>query len=221
MFIDPVSVYLGGRADSHKDADVRALMAPAGKLASLHGVALILVMHLNKGGGSAMYRTMGSLAFVAAARAAYAVMKSPDDLGQRLVLPIKNNLGADNLGLSYTIAVAAQDMPYIEWGSSYTSITADEVLNPEKETHLSPAVEEACDFLLAALKDGPCTVEKLQQEAKGAGIAFRTVERAKSKLGVRSRKRAGMEHGPWEWHLTNSRTSNNTANVANNGAVTP
>jgi len=35
--------------NSHKNADVRGVMAPLAKLAAVHGVAVVCVTHLNKG----------------------------------------------------------------------------------------------------------------------------------------------------------------------------
>ena len=51
-----------------------------------------------------MYRAMGSLAFVAAARAAWAVVRDKTDPRRRLMLAVKNNLAADTAnGLAFTI----------------------------------------------------------------------------------------------------------------------
>ena len=104
VVIDPISAFCGA-TDSHRNSDVRGLLAPLAELAQRRQVAVVGVNHLNKSaaGGPAMYRTMGSLAFVAAARAAWAVVKDKQDPGKRLFLPIKNNLAADIAGLSYTV----------------------------------------------------------------------------------------------------------------------
>jgi putative DNA primase/helicase len=64
----------------------------------------VVVSHLNKGGGGdAMGRVTGSMAFIAAARAVFLVCKDPDDDKRRLFLPIKNNLGVDSPGLAFCI----------------------------------------------------------------------------------------------------------------------
>jgi putative DNA primase/helicase len=68
VVIDPISSYMGD-ANSHNNAEVRGLLAPLSDLAARHRVAILCISHLNKGAGDAMYRVMGSLAFVAAARA--------------------------------------------------------------------------------------------------------------------------------------------------------
>src|SRR5262249_30786898 len=70
VIIDPITAYLG-EVDSHRNAEVRALLAPLSELAAQHNTAIIGVSHLNKSAGSeALMRVTGSLAFVAAARAA-------------------------------------------------------------------------------------------------------------------------------------------------------
>ncbi|MEM1027288.1 MAG: AAA family ATPase [Planctomycetota bacterium] len=108
IVIDPISAYLGDD-EGHSNTKVRNMLAPLAKLAQDHGVAVLAVTHLNKGGGqgptNAIYRTMGSLAFTAAARTVHLVARDPADPdGQRrLMLPIKNNLGHDRTGWGFTL----------------------------------------------------------------------------------------------------------------------
>ena len=75
IVIDLITAYLGG-IDSHKNADIRALLAPLGELAAKYGAAVVCISHLNKvGTGEALMRVTGSLAFVAAARAAFLIAR--------------------------------------------------------------------------------------------------------------------------------------------------
>ena len=93
IVIDPITAYLGD-ADSHKNAELRALLTPWAKLAADCGVAVVAVSHLTKNSStSAMYRVTGSLAFVAASRAVWVVAKDRQDPDRRLFLPVKCNLG--------------------------------------------------------------------------------------------------------------------------------
>ena len=48
IIIDPVSAYMG-KTDSHKNAEVRAVLDPLASLAQEHRVSILLVTHLNKG----------------------------------------------------------------------------------------------------------------------------------------------------------------------------
>jgi hypothetical protein len=93
-----------GDADSHTNAEIRALLGPLGELAAKHGAAVVAVSHFNESGQQdGLLRVMGSLAFVAAARAAYAVVKDQNDPQRRLFLPLKNNLGRDMIGYAFTV----------------------------------------------------------------------------------------------------------------------
>lgn len=169
LTIDPVSAYLGG-VDSHKNTDLRAVLAPWAELAAKHRVAVVCVSHLNKGAGAAMYRTAGSIAFVAAARAAYAVTKDKDDDRRRLVLPVKNNLGPDDAGgLAYRVK-ARDGVPFIEWEPEAIHVSADEALAADAGDHRS-ATDEATEWLRDMLADGPMPAKAVQREAREAGIS--------------------------------------------------
>ena len=99
--IDPISSYMGAGVDSHKNAEVRRVLAPIGELAERTGVAVLTISHFSKAGTGtpkALYRFIGSIAFTAAPRAAFVVMENPDDKSQRLFLHAKNNLAKPSAG---------------------------------------------------------------------------------------------------------------------------
>jgi len=128
---------------------------------------------------------MGSLAFVAAARAAWGVVRDPEDDDRRLFLPVKNNL-ADATGLSFTITDGK-----VEWSPEPVLISIDEL--PEKGRDDTPR-EEAKRWLAAALEEGNRPAKELRKEAQADGIAKRTLERAKRELGVES-----VQEDLWMW----------------------
>lgn len=184
VVVDPVSAYLDG-TDSHTNADVRALLAPLAELAARHQVAFVAVSHLNKGGQqSALYRVTGSLAFVAAARAVYAVLKAPDDPRRRLILPVKNNLAPDSSGVAYAIGQAANGSPVLEWEPDPVTITAEEALAPVEPDEDRSERDEAAEWLRGALADGPKRTKELMRDARAYGIAERTLQRARRTIGA-------------------------------------
>jgi putative DNA primase/helicase len=208
IVVDPVSAYLGA-ADSHKTADVRAALAPMQTIAAEIGACVVLVSHLNKGStdSSAMSRVAGSGAFVAAARSAWVVGPHPQDETSRVLVPLKNNIGDDKTGFSYriksTMVADGIETSHVEFDRAAVQIKAEDVLaaaSPQVNASSGPASREAEQFLKEELADGPLAAGVLRSRAKAAGVSWRTVERAKSRLGVRAEKDHGIG-GEWRWRM--------------------
>jgi hypothetical protein len=206
IIIDPITAYMAG-TDSHKNSDVRALLAPVSDLASRHGAAIVVISHLNKGGGAgdAMGRITGSIAFSAAARAAFLIQKDAEDGKRRLFLPMKNNLSVDDSGLAFWIVEkevpSGIRAPVIEWEDQRVTITADEALAAASanDGDEGGALREAVSFLESTLAAGPVSQKTIKSDANANGISDPTLRRAKTKLGVKARK-DGMSGG-WLWEL--------------------
>lgn len=196
--IDPISAYLGG-TDSHTDAKVRGLLAPMAATASKHAVAIIMVTHLRKSSGAAIYRTMGSLAFAAAARAVWGVVADPDDKARRLFGPVKQNLAPDQGGLAFRIE-APDGVARIAWEPGAVAIDANLIMGGF-ETHEDHSERrEAMDWLKDILGPGPQPVPEIKRQSAQAGLAWMTVRRAADSLDVKKRKAGGSGVG-WEWSL--------------------
>lgn len=204
VVIDPVSAYLGD-TDSHRNAEVRALLAPLAEVAARCSVSMILVSHLNKGAApEALMRVTGSLAFVAAARSAYLIAADPDDRGRRLLLPLKNNLAPDQSGLAFRIEGVTLDSPRgpvetsrVMWEPAPVTATADEVLRPQAPA-VDSSLREVSDWLRAALRD-PMPAAEVFRQAREAGHTEKTIRRAADQLGVTKQKTA--MRGGWTWSL--------------------
>lgn len=205
VIIDPVSSYLG-KVDSHKNAELRAVLEPLGDLASRLRVAMVAITHLSKGAaGNANNQIIGSIAFVAAARAAYIVCRDPDDAERRLFLASKNNLGPDSGGLGFRIGTQLTGSgiaaPAVFWDDIAVTMTASDALYAVTGgDRASPARDEAAGFLRRLLAEGePVPVADVQKEAKAAGLSWATVRRAKDEIGAKALK-AGLGGG-WCWEL--------------------
>lgn len=197
--IDPVSAFLGGDADSHRDADVRGVLAPLSKLAERHGVAVVLIMHQSKAAGvKSVYRAVGSIGFAALARAVWLVTKDPQDDGRRLFLAVKMNLAPDPGGLAFRIADAG-DGPTVCFEGGRVDVRPDDLERAGGKDREAPALATAVEFLSEFLQDGPRTQRDVESEARGQGIHARTLKRAKAAIGVRSTRPGGA--GPWLWSL--------------------
>jgi hypothetical protein len=198
IIIDPISAYCG-TIDSHRNNEVRALLAPLADLAARYHVAIVAITHLSKGvGGKAIYRAMGSLAFAAAARAVWAIVKDVNDPQRRLLLPAKLNLAADPDGLAYRIEEGR-----VVWEMEPIRMHADQAFAAEaallQGRGKSQARLEAIEWLRNRLAQGPLPSAQVIEEGMQYGMAEKTLRRAFKDLGGESIK-VGFDGG-WQWSL--------------------
>lgn len=208
--MDPVSSYLGGKTDSHKNAEVRGVLEPISEMAARTRVAILSVTHFSKdGAGSskkALHRFIGSIAFVGAPRAAFAVIADSDNEGRMLFLHAKNNMAAPAPGLAYRVVQRmvgdlTRAVPYVEWEADHVKMTANEAMAAEVEGgEKRSALAEAMEFLREKLAAGPVPARTVEDDAEALCISIRTLKRARQRLGVHAEK-AGMDGG-WIWSLS-------------------
>jgi putative DNA primase/helicase len=190
VILDPISAFLG-ETDSHNNAEVRALLYQLSKAASEFNVAIVGVTHFNKSStGGPMNKFMGSLAFVAAARAAYIVTKDPNDESRRLFLPVKNNLADDKGGYAYRVEPVrvekdgiSIDTSRVVWEKDGVTMNAVEAL---RETTYGGVNNQTVEWLEDYLKKYPegVSTDRLYLDAKRNGISKATLYRAAEKTFV-------------------------------------
>ncbi len=173
------------------------------KLAEKHGPAVLIVAHRRKSSGSiADDLALGSRAFTGIARSVWHLTRDGENKRRRLLLPGKNNLAVEGHGLAFTIC---GQPPAIAWERDPVAMTADDALateNSSEPKHPGPKPEarnKATEWLRDMLRTGPMEAGKIKEEAKEAGYAWRTVQRAKDDLGITpNRHQFG---GAWIWRL--------------------
>lgn len=203
IILDPVNAYFGGpnKADSHKSADMRALLTPLSRWADENSVTVIGITHFNKGSNAhTLYRITDSGAITAVARAVWFAVR--DETSRRMMLLSgKNNLGRDANGLAYEIEEADAGngirAPRIVWDGP-VSITAEDALGQRKDRN-PDALEEAKGFIADMLNAGPVSAKHALKEARAHGISNASLKRAKDALGIEATK-DGYQ-GAWQWAL--------------------
>jgi putative DNA primase/helicase len=205
VVIDPISAYMGkpGKLDSYRSTDVRATLAPLQEAAARCGAAVVGIDHLNKSGAAqAMMRVLGSVAFVAAARAVYVVVRDEEDDARRLMLPAKNNLGKMRTGLAFRVfeklATSIFDAyPTIKWEDEPVTMTADEALANKQDGRKSETAELAKRLIAEALAERSVPAKEIEELAGAKNISHRSLDTAKKAMGVVSSKIGTA----WWWSL--------------------
>lgn len=210
VVIDPLMAHLPDHINSWRDQSVRRALAPLHMLADHTGCAVVAVAHLNKGSGrDPIYRVGGSIGVIGAARSSLLFARDPDDpdgeKGTRRVLAhSKCNVGPEAPSQLYEIEpillAADGSDPDVETArlrylgeSEHTDRSLLTVVNGEEQSEL----DEAKNFLRDELAEGARRAKEVLAASKEAGIAKRTLDRAKKELRVESTK---LPHG-WQWEL--------------------
>jgi hypothetical protein len=188
VVVDVLAAYLSDRVDSYKDQSVRRLLATLGAAAARSGAAVLLIRHHNKAPGAPpLYRGGGSIGIVGAARAAYAVVRDPDDPEHRLLATVKCNLAVEAPTWGYCLVDVPQlGVARVEWDDGPDSRSASELLAGAP----SSALSEAVNWLTAWRSEhpGPVPAADLLAGAAKAGIAPTTLHRARKQLHLGASK---------------------------------
>jgi hypothetical protein len=202
VIIDPISSFLG-TTNEHANADVRAILAALTTIARDRNIAVLAVGHLRKKEGAALHRTIGSLAFVAGARAVWLVTKDPTDETKRLLLPVKNNLASHATGRAFTIeARENHTAPIIEWSPDPVNVTADTLPNISRPVgRPDDERQHAITWLQERLAKGSRAVRDLKQESDAHGISYYTLRRAFRALNGEAVRQGTFPFAPWYWKL--------------------
>lgn len=220
IIVDPISAYMGG-SDGNGNVETREVLEPLADMANRLRIAVVAVTHLNKGGAggnqSALNRFAGSIAFVAAARAAFAVIEDPEDDERRFLLQAKNNLGKKCKGLAFRLEqrLIGDDVmsSNVMFEGDHINESIDEALTASETRRGGESrtnKDEAADFLRGLLSGGPLPVLQIETEAREAGLlgpdspisqnkSFRT---AREILGITPHRIGGTgAKGQWVWGL--------------------
>jgi AAA domain len=167
LVIDPPANFIG-KADSHKDSDVRGVLKGLIAWIDTHKVAAILITHINKQigkGMDAVDRIMGSVAWGTTARITCAFAKDPDIKGQVLFGGTKNNLGTVAEPLAFRID-KTDNLATVVWvGISDT--TMDDAIDKVKKKSRGQCATEWLEDRFREKPEWPS--DELKQMASEAG----------------------------------------------------
>ena len=186
MIFDPITAYLG-RVNANSNAEVRGALVGLQNLAEERNITILGINHFSKKPDlDVIYRTLGSTAFVAAARSAWAVAiekqdNDCDDEPRRILAPIKSNYSINPTTLSYQIIDGK-----VEFDEGESNIDIDAIMQGTKNKgKKKPNMDKAKEFLQAELEGKAFVYAKeIIEKAKEQSISRNILYKAKDELEV-------------------------------------
>jgi len=193
--LDPIQSYLSENFSMNRAESVRPALMHLERVAERTQSAILIVGHISKGRGKAQHRGLGSVDIVNAVPSVLMLGKAeglePDE---RVIAHLKGNFS--ELGMSQKFRLNKTNG--FQWlGES--DITPDDIINfnAKRAREEKNKVDEAADFLNELLSEGNISAIEAIELADEAGIAKRTLDRARKDIGVKAMK----ENGHWIWSL--------------------
>jgi hypothetical protein len=189
LILDPITDYLGFAVNPDSNAKVRRVLRPLNPWADRHNVAVIGITHLNKRkDDDAAFRILGSMGFVAIARAVLGVSIHPDDSDKpawekrRIVTQIKESYAPEGDAVVFRIDQSTQKLL---WDADSLPMGANEALSGGANGKISTT--KAVAWLRAQLDNsqGPIEFAVLKEHAEKEKVCSeRTLYRAADEVGV-------------------------------------
>lgn len=209
IVVDTGPSFLDRGLSSQREEDIRAFLQPLQRIAQRHRAVALVLCHLNKATASnSRHRVMGGAAWVNAPRLVLLVGAPPGadprETGDRLLVVEKSNLGVYPPAVSFALVSATEDpsRAIVRLGGEVEGVRpGDLVRSLDGDDSAHSALDEASDFLREELGAGWRPTGEVKRAAADAGIAWRTVERAKPHLGVTSRRISDGNGGAGTWML--------------------
>lgn len=187
IVFDTLNTYIG-KADTHKASEATQAMNMFKNMANDFNCAVLLLRHLTKGTGSAMYRGQGSVAFAGSARVTMCVGVDPEDHETRVMCIVKGNLAPMPGGLAFRIEGRKKDRSEFIW-EDFNDYTAQQVLDASTsaraEGKQGTSIQDAMEFLEQTITGVTLEADRLYRMAEKRSIARKMVDRAASKMNVK------------------------------------
>lgn len=202
--IDPFNAFLSRETDSHRDQDVRLVLAPFESIAEETGAAIVIIAHLNKREeASTIYRVGGSIGLIGAARSVLAVTQLPSK-ATRVLFPIKSNLSKSPMALEYEVkGITKHRNGSGAWKgegkikSSTVHWVGEVLFDPKTQSTntKTKADNSGEEFLRQLLSDCELSCEDIFKEARQAGLMRSQLIRAKDNLNIKTVRK----NNEWWW----------------------
>jgi hypothetical protein len=213
LVADPLLSMIDSSINDYRAAEVRSALEPLVAAADQHDFTILGLAHFTKAGGSdPLSRIAGSGAFGQLIRSLIAFAKQENEEGEEeFVMSLeKNNLGRVGLpSHSYEIQPVTVDTSegptyvsrFVLGPESTTSVR--DVMRAETNGDSAGSSSEVVEWLQGWLTDvgGSDEAREIKKAAKKEGFSDSAVDRAKKKLGIRSKQQGFGRERTSHWYL--------------------
>ena len=191
VVIDPIQSYLGSGSNIMVTGRARKLMHRLSIWASMYKCAIVLIGHFTKNEGTKdLYRGIGSIDVVAAARSVLQVEADADNPNIKRLKQVKNSLAPKGADVYYELGTDRGfhwiDSPQVEYVEETT-----------KEDKDITKTEAATLIIYRKLQNGMVPSNVMVEALHTIDVGDRTIRNAKKELGIKSIRKDGQ----WFWVL--------------------
>jgi hypothetical protein len=207
VILDPLVAYLrqGGRGNANQN--LRHTLTALKETAARTGCAIVVVRHLNKSGSTnPLYRGVGGIGIIGAARAALLLTADPDDPDRRVLAVTKGNLSTPAPSLAFRLEdQSGSGVARVVWEgeSPWSATQLLQAQSTENGDQSLSAVHAARIWLRETLAHGSRPAREVRREAAAHGIGYTSLTAARKAEGVTAHKER-VAHGQWIWTLTDT-----------------
>jgi hypothetical protein len=203
VVFDTLNTYIG-KADTHKASEVTQAFGTFKDIAKSFNCSVLVLRHLTKGGGSAIYRGQGSIAFSGSARVVMSVGVDPGDTETRAMAITKINFAKAPRALTFRIEERPKGKSEFVWGD-FVDLTAQQIMDAAAESRAEGKqgthMQDAMEFLEATIVGTAVEVSKLYRMAEKRSINPKMIDRAAETMGVIKKKKGKGSSKTQTWEI--------------------
>ena len=183
----------------HRANDIRKIMHKLSDVAERTGCAIVLIGHMNKDSKNSkgIYKGLGSIDIVAAARSVLLLGRDPKNKYIRAVIPIKSSLAPEAKAVAFELN---KDTGFKWLGES--ELTEKDLLDTFKDKKKSSKLESAKKSILDLLKDGDILVKEAEEILEDEDFSPATIRRAREDLKIESYSKGHGKDKKGYWRKT-------------------
>lgn len=202
IVFDTLNTYIG-KADTHKASEVAQAFGIFAQIAKDFNCSVLVLRHLTKGSGSAIYRGQGSIGFAGLARVVMSVGVDPEDTDTRAMAITKMNFAMAPKALTFRIEGREKNRSEFVWGE-FVNLSSQEIMDAaaaaREEGKQGNSMQDAMEFLESTITNTPIEVEKLYRMGEKRSVSKKMIDRASTKMNVKKKKvgKGSSKSETWE-----------------------